>query len=157
MGIFDFHLPINYGKKHSVFGRPLQDTVACYWAITGLDCNCLPGDIISHNIISHNIISHKAPSSVFQKSVDRRVLKCMRAEHHRARYQLNCRRNLQRRLHNTRRHNTRSPDTRRHTRYSQPAHSTEACQITLYITAKITHYGVHSPCVRPLADARSVK
>lgn len=155
-GLFNCHLPIIYVKRHNVFGRHLQDIVSCSSDITALDWpglvkyfksgHGLQGDITS-------VTSHKAAPSIPQKSVDRHVLKCMqRAEHYRARYQLNCRRNLQRRYQNTRHHNT-----RHHTRYSQPAHNTEACQITLYITAKTTHHGVRSPCVHPLADARSVK
>ncbi|KAG2746273.1 hypothetical protein P692DRAFT_201039006 [Suillus brevipes Sb2] len=174
-GIFGSRLPIIFGGGHSVLQRHLRDIGAgCgHIQVTALDrvgkhqgtrirygsatpCSTIdPADESSkfHNCLPWgDITSHKAPPSIFQKSVDRHVLKCMpRAEHYRARYQLNCRRNLQRRHHNTRHHNT-----RHHTRYSQPAHNTEACQITLYITAEITHHGVRSPCVHPLADARSV-
>lgn len=146
----------------STLGRLLQDLVACFDDIIALDWvgksskfnTCPPGDITSH----------KAPPSIFQplsadkiqKSPDRRSQRfTQRAEHYRARYQLNCPQHLPRRHsnHNLRRHNTRSHNTG----YCQPAHKTKACQITLYITAKITHHGVCSPYVHPLADARSVK
>ncbi|KIK46214.1 hypothetical protein CY34DRAFT_800746 [Suillus luteus UH-Slu-Lm8-n1] len=97
-----------------------------------------------------------------RKSADRRILSI---EHTRAEYRPNCRPNLHRRQRNTRRfrditrhyHPLHNSTIRRIVRHCKPAHKLEPCQVTLYITAKITHHDVRSPCVHPPADARSVK
>lgn len=82
-------------------------------------------------------------------------------EHTRAEYRPNCRPNLHRRQRNTRHitrhyHPLHNPTIRRIVRHCKPAPKPEPCQITLYITAKITHHSVRSPCIHPLADAQSV-
>ncbi|KAG1760443.1 hypothetical protein EDD22DRAFT_901327 [Suillus occidentalis] len=88
-------------------------------------------------------------------------------EHTRAEDRPNCRPNLHRRQRNTRRfrditrhcHPLHNFTIHRIVRHCKPAHKPEPCQIILYISTKITgtHHDVRSPCVHPLADARSVK
>ncbi|KAG1799522.1 uncharacterized protein BJ212DRAFT_1402111 [Suillus subaureus] len=142
-------------EAQSASEQLLQEIVARSGDITALDWVGQSSDFDSY--LPEDITSHKALPSIFsslsedemQKSVACRILKCMwRAEHFRARHRLNCGRNWHRRHHNTRRCNT---------RHCPHTHKPEACQITPYTTGKITCCGGSSPCVHPLADARSVK